>query len=148
MVYLKFYFVLLFLWGEKIIEFFRSLPMLILVLLLAYWRFQEVLALGVRFLFHSMWECLLYLILLLNQLENQFQDLVVEILCFLDFLKEMVLSKFFLRLFFLYILIDVVCIQAFCFVIFNGLICNVDFVSFLRRLCGMDGFNIIIAKEF
>ena len=55
-----------------------------------------MLALGVRFLFHSMWECLLYLILLLNQLENQFQDLVVEILCFLDFLKEMVLSKFFL----------------------------------------------------
>ena len=70
--------------------------MLILVLLLVYWRFQEVLALGVRFLFHSMWECLLYLILLLNQLKNQFQDLVVEILCFLDFLKEMVLSKFFL----------------------------------------------------
>ena len=96
MVYLKFYFVLFFLWGEEIIEFFRSLPMLILVLLLAYWRFQEVLALGVRFLFHFMWECLLYLILLLNQLENQFQDLVVEILCFLDFLKEMVLSKFFL----------------------------------------------------
>ena len=55
-----------------------------------------MLALGVRFLFHSMWECLLYLILLLNQLKNQFQDLVVEILCFLDFSKEMVLSKFFL----------------------------------------------------
>ena len=55
-----------------------------------------MLALGVRFLFRSMWECLLYLILLLNQLENQFQDLVVEILCFLDFLKEMVLFKFFL----------------------------------------------------
>ena len=97
MVYLKFYFALLFLWVEEIIEFFRSLLMLILVMLLAYWRFQEVLALGVRFLFHSMWECLLYLILLLNQLENQFQDLVVEILCFLDFLREMVLSKFFLK---------------------------------------------------
>ena len=41
--------------GEEIIEFFQSLPMLILVLLLVYWRFQEVLALGVRFLFHSMW---------------------------------------------------------------------------------------------
>ena len=97
MVYLKFYFALLFLWGEEIIEFLRSLLMLILVLLLTYWRFQEVLALGVRFLFHSMWECLLYLILLLNQLENQFQDLVVEILCFLDFLREMVLSKFFIQ---------------------------------------------------
>ena len=96
MVYLKFHSAPLFLWGEEIIEFFHSLPMLILVLLLVYWRFQEVLALGVRFLFHSMWECLLYLILLLNQLKNQFQDLVVEILCFLDFLKEMVLSKFFL----------------------------------------------------
>ena len=55
-----------------------------------------MLALGVRFLFHSMWECLLYLILLLNQLKNQFQDLVVGILCFLGFPKEMVLSKFFL----------------------------------------------------
>ena len=96
MVYLKFYFALLFLWGEEKIEFFHSLPMLILVLLLVYWRFQEVLVLGVMFLSHSMWECLLCLILLLNQLKNQFQDLVVEILCFLDFLKEMVLSKFFL----------------------------------------------------
>ena len=47
MVYLKFYFALLFLWGEEIIEFFHSLPMLILVLLLVYWRFQEVLILGV-----------------------------------------------------------------------------------------------------
>ena len=96
MVYLKFYFVLLFLWGGEIIGFFRSLSMLILVLLLTYWRFQEVLALGVKFLFHSMWGCLLCLILLLNQLKNLFQGLVVEILCFLDFLKEMVLSKFFL----------------------------------------------------
>ena len=96
MAYLKFYFALLFLWGEEIIGFFRSLLMLIPVLLLTYWRFQEVLVLGVKFLFHSMWGCLLYLILLLNQLKNQFQDLVVEILCFLDFLREMVLSKFFL----------------------------------------------------
>ena len=96
MVYLKFYSALLFLWGEEIIEFFHSLPMLILVLLLVYWRLQGVLVLGVMFLSHSMWECLLCLILLLNQLKNQFQDLVVEILCFLDFLKEMVLSKFFL----------------------------------------------------
>ena len=96
MVYLKFYSALLFLWGEEIIEFFHSLPMLILVLLLVYWRFQEVLVLGVMFLSNSMWECLLCLILLLNQLKNQFQDLVVEILCFLDFLKEIVLSKFFL----------------------------------------------------
>ena len=97
MAYLKFYFALLVLvWGEEIIGFSRSLLMLIPVLLLTYWRFQEVLALGVKFLFHSMWECLLYLILLLNQLKNQFQDLVVEILCFLDFLREMVLSKFFL----------------------------------------------------
>ena len=96
MVYLKFYSAPLFLWGEEIIEFFNSLPMLIPVLLLVYWRLQEVLILGVMFLFHSMWECLLCLILLLNQLKNQFQDLVVEILCFLDFLKEMVLSKFFL----------------------------------------------------
>ena len=95
MAYLKFYFALLFLWGEEIIGFFRSLLMLIPVLLLTYWRFQEVLVLGVMFLFHSMWGCLLYLILLLNQLKNQFQDLVVEILCFLDFLREMVLSKFF-----------------------------------------------------
>ena len=39
---------------------------------------------------------LIILILLLNQLKNQFQDLVVEILCLLDFLREMVLSKFFL----------------------------------------------------
>ena len=70
--------------------------MLIPVLLLAYWRFQEVLALGVKFLFHSTWECLLCLILLLNQLKNRFQGLVVEILCFLGFLTEMVLSKFFL----------------------------------------------------
>ena len=147
MVYLKLYFALLFLWGEEIIEFFHSLPRLILVLLLVYWRFQEVLVLGVMFLSHSMWECLLCLILLLNQLINQFQDLVVEILCFLDFLKEMVLSKFFLWVI-LYILIDVICIQAFCFVIFIGLICSVDFVSFLCRLCGMDGFNIIILKEF
>ena len=96
MVYLKFYFALLFLWGEEIIEFFHSLPMLILVLLLVYWRFQEALVLGVMFLSHSMWECLLCFFLLLNQLKNQFQDLVVEILCFLDFLKEMVLSKVFL----------------------------------------------------
>ena len=51
---------------------------------------------GVVILSHSMWECLLCLILLLNQLKNQFHDLVVEILCFLGFLKEMVLSKFFL----------------------------------------------------
>ena len=36
------------------------------------------------------------MILLLNQLKNQFQDLVVEILCFLGFPIEMVLSKFFL----------------------------------------------------
>ena len=96
MVYLKFYSALLFLWEEEIIEFFHSLPMLILVLLLVYWRFQEALVLGVMFLSHSMWECLLCLILLLNQLKNQLQDLVVEILCFLDFLKEMVSSKFFL----------------------------------------------------
>ena len=96
MVYLKFYFVLLFLWGEEIIEFFHSLLMLILVLLLVYWMFQGALALGVVILSHSMWECLLCLILLLNQLKNQFQDLVVEILCFLDFLKEMVLSNIFL----------------------------------------------------
>ena len=95
MVYLKFYFALLYLWGEEIIEFFHSLPKLIFVLLLVYWRFQEVLVLGVMFLSHSMWESLLCLILLLNQLKNQFQDLVVEILCFLDFLKKMVLSKFF-----------------------------------------------------
>ena len=54
MVYLKFYFALLFLWGEEIIEFFHSLPMLILVLLLVYWRFQEALVLGVMFLSHSM----------------------------------------------------------------------------------------------
>ena len=53
MVWLKFCFAPLFLWGEEIIEFFRSLLMLILVLLLVCWRFQEVLALGVRFLFHS-----------------------------------------------------------------------------------------------
>ena len=131
MVYLKFYFALLFLWGEEIIEFFHSLPMLILVLLLVYWMFQGALVLGVMILSHSMWECLLCLILLLNQLKNQFQDLVVEILCFLGFLKEMVLSKFFFGLFFLYILIDVICIQAFCFVIFIGLICSVVFVSFL-----------------
>ena len=96
MVYLKFYFALLFLWGEEIIELFHSLPMLSLVLLLVYWRLQEVLVLGVMFLSHSMWECLICLVLLLNQLKNQFQDLVVEILRFLDFLKEMVLSKFFL----------------------------------------------------
>ena len=49
MVYLKFYFALLFLWGEEIIEFFHSLPMLILALLLVYWRFQEALVLGVMF---------------------------------------------------------------------------------------------------
>ena len=55
-----------------------------------------MLALGVRFLFHSMWGCLLCLILLLNQLKNLFQGLVVEILYFLGFLREMVLSKFFL----------------------------------------------------
>ena len=36
------------------------------------------------------------LILLLNQLKNLFQGLVVEILYFLGFLREMVLSKFFL----------------------------------------------------
>ena len=96
MVYLKFYSALLFLWGEEIIGFFHNLPMLILVLLLVYWMFQEALVLGVMILSHSMWECLLCLILLLNQLKNQFQDLVVKILCFLDFLKEMVLSKFFL----------------------------------------------------
>ena len=77
MVYLKFYFVLLFLWGEEIIEFFHSLLMLILVLLLVYWMFQGALALGKVILSHSMWECLLCLILLLNQLKNQFQDLVV-----------------------------------------------------------------------
>ena len=46
MVYLKFYSALLFLWGEEIIEFFHSLPMLILVLLLVYWRFQEALVFG------------------------------------------------------------------------------------------------------
>ena len=45
-----------------------------------------MLALGVRFLFHSMWGCLLCLILLLNQLKNLFQGLVVEILYFLGFL--------------------------------------------------------------
>ena len=55
-----------------------------------------MLALGVKFLFHSMWGCLLCLILLLNQLKNLFQGLVVEILYFLGFLREMVLSKFFL----------------------------------------------------
>ena len=107
-----------------------------------------MLVLGVMFLFLSMWECLLCLILLLNQLKNQFQDLVVEILCFLGFLREMGLSKFFLWVVLLYILIDVICIQAFCFIIFIGLICSVDFVSFLCRLCRMDGFNIIIVKEF
>ena len=36
-------------------DFSVVLSMLILVLLLAYWRFQEVLALDVKFLFHSMW---------------------------------------------------------------------------------------------
>ena len=36
------------------------------------------------------------MILLLSQLKNQFQDLVVETLCFLDSLREMELSKFFL----------------------------------------------------
>ena len=55
-----------------------------------------MLVLGVKFLFHSMWGCLLCLILLLNQLKNLFQGLVVEILYFLGFLREMVLSKFFL----------------------------------------------------
>ena len=148
MVYLKFYFALLFLWGEEIIEFFHSLPMLILVLLLVYWRFQEALVLGVMILSHSMWECLLCLILLLNQLKNQFQDLVVEILCFLDFLKEMVLSKFFLWvvLFVYFDRCDLYSSILFCH--FIGLICSVDFVSFLCRLCRMDGFNIIIVKEF
>ena len=96
MAYLKFCFVPLFWWGGEIIGFFRSLSMLILVLLLTYWRFQEVLALGVKFLFHSMWGCLLCLILLLNQLKNLFQGLVVEILYFLGFLREMVLSQIFL----------------------------------------------------
>ena len=48
-LYLKFCFVPLFWWGGEIIGFFRSLSMLILVLLLTYWRFQEVLALGVKF---------------------------------------------------------------------------------------------------
>ena len=36
------------------------------------------------------------MILHLNQLKNLFQDRVVEILYFLGFLREMVLSKFFL----------------------------------------------------
>ena len=145
---LKFCFAPLFWWGGEIIGFFRSLSMLILVLLLTYWRFQEVLALGVKFLFHSMWGCLLCLILLLNQLKNLFQGLVVEILYFLGFLREMVLSKFFFGLFFLYILIDVVCIQAFCFDIFNGLICNVNLICFLRRWCGIYGCSVIILKKF
>ena len=47
-----------------------------------------MLALGVRILFHSMWECLLCLILLLNQLKNLFQGLVVEILYFLGLSKR------------------------------------------------------------
>ena len=88
MAYLKFCFVPLFWWGGELIGFFRSLSMLILVLLLTYWRFQEVLTLGVKFLFHSMWGCLLCLILLLNQLKNQFQDLVVENLCVLGLSKR------------------------------------------------------------
>ena len=36
------------------------------------------------------------MVLLLSRLKNLFQDLVVEILYFLDFLREMELSKFFL----------------------------------------------------
>ena len=45
-------------------------------------------------------------------------------------------------------LMDVICIQAFCFFVLIGLICSVNFISFLCRRCGMDGFNIIIVKEF
>ena len=125
MACLEFYFVPLFWWGGEIIGFFRSLSMLILVLLLAYWRFQEVLALDVKFLFHSMWECLLCLILLLNQLKNLFQGLGVENSLFLGLSKRNgIVQIFFFGLFFLYILINVSCIQAFCFGIFIGLICS------------------------
>ena len=48
------------------------------------------------FLFHSIWEYQLYFILLLSLIKNLFQDLVVEILYFLDFLREMEMSKLFL----------------------------------------------------
>ena len=48
MAYLKFCFAPLFWWGGEIIGFFRSLSILILVLLLTYWRFQEVLVFGCK----------------------------------------------------------------------------------------------------
>ena len=95
-----------------------------------------------------MWECLLCLILLLNQLKNRFQGLVVEILYFLGFLREMVLSKFFLWVV-LFVYFDRCGLySAFCFDIFIGLICSVNFIRFLRRWCGIYGCSVIILKKF
>ena len=92
--------------------------------------------------------CLLCLILLLNQLKNLFQDLVVEILYFLGFLREMVLSKFFLWVV-LFVYFDKCGLySSILFGIFIGLICSVNLVCFLRRWCGIYGCSVIILKKF
>ena len=54
---------------------------------------------NVKFVFHSKWECLFYLILLLILIKNQFRGLVIKNLHFLGYLKEVVLSKCFLWVF-------------------------------------------------
>ena len=83
--------------GARNNSIFQNFPSLILVLLLGCLRFYRVLNLDVKFVFQFMWKWLLNLILLLSLLKNQFrgQGLVIENICFLDFLGEKGLSKFF-----------------------------------------------------
>ena len=148
MAYLKFCFAPLFWWGGEIIGFFRSLSMLILVLLLTYWRVSRGVSFGCKVFISFHVGCLLCLILLLNQLKNLFQGLVVEILYFLGFLREMVLSKFFLWVV-LFVYFDKYGLySSILFGIFIGLICSVNLICFLRRWCGIYGCSVIILKKF
>ena len=86
----------LFEWEQERAVFFHSFLRLSLVLSLACLLFLRVLILDVAFWFHSKWECYWCLIPLRNLLKNQFQGLVFEIIWFLDFLRVIELSKFFL----------------------------------------------------
>ena len=47
-----------------------------------------------NFVFHSVWECLFFLIPLLSLLKSQFRGLEIESLYFLHFLREVGLSRY------------------------------------------------------
>ena len=69
---------------------------------------------------------------------------MVEILYFLDSLREMELSQFFV-LVVLFVYSDK---YGLCFIFFIGFNYRVNFVDFLCSLCIINGSNIVIVEEF